>query len=128
MLNRLVSASEKTILKLAEALNLPARELWPDIVVADMLDAVASFQQDDYVITDAEARAFADTSKKNRPEVQAKVTTDAYDNQGSRLTAHPHQLFAVPFTEADQARLIGFSCGGEPRSAHSRSGSWLRCP
>jgi ribosomal protein S18 acetylase RimI-like enzyme len=31
---------------------------------------------------------------------------------------HPHQLYAVDFTEADQARLAGFSCGDEPWSKH----------
>lgn len=72
MLNRMCRPQKKTILKLAEALNVQARELWPDIDVADMLDAVASFQQDDYVMTDAEARALADTSMKNRPKVRAK--------------------------------------------------------
>ena len=72
MLNRMCRPQKKTILKLAEALNVQARELWPDIDVADMLDAVASFQQDDYVMTDAEARSLADTSKKNRPKVWAK--------------------------------------------------------
>lgn len=34
------------------------------------------------------------------------------------MTPHPHQLYAVPFTEADQVRLVGFSCGGEPWSKH----------
>lgn len=34
------------------------------------------------------------------------------------MTDHPHQLYAVEFTEADQARLVGFSCGEEPWSAH----------
>ncbi len=34
------------------------------------------------------------------------------------MTPHPHQLYAVPFTEADQARLAGFSCGDEPWSRH----------
>jgi len=48
------------------------RELWPDIKVADMLDAVASFQQDDYTMTAAEADALADTAKKNRPKARAK--------------------------------------------------------
>jgi len=72
MLHRRCRPQKKTILKLAEALNVPAHELWPDIEVADMLDAVASFQQGDHVMTEAEARALADTSKKNRPTVQAK--------------------------------------------------------
>lgn len=31
---------------------------------------------------------------------------------------HPHQLYAVEFTEADQARLVGFSCGDELWSRH----------
>jgi ribosomal protein S18 acetylase RimI-like enzyme len=39
------------------------------------------------------------------------------------MTAHPHQLYAVPFTEADQARLVGFSCGEEPWSRHV--GEWI---
>jgi transcriptional regulator with XRE-family HTH domain len=72
MLHRRCRPQKKTIKKLAEALNVPVRELWPDIEVADKLDAVASFQQDDYVMTDAEARALADTSNKNRPEVRVK--------------------------------------------------------
>jgi hypothetical protein len=42
-----------------------------DVTTAN-LDAVASFQQDDYVMTDAEARALADTSNKNRPKIRAK--------------------------------------------------------
>lgn len=37
-----------------------------------MLDAVASFQ-DDYVMTEAEARALADTSKKNRLKIGGKL-------------------------------------------------------
>lgn len=34
------------------------------------------------------------------------------------MTEHPHQLYAVDFTEADQARLVGFSCGDEIWSRH----------
>lgn len=29
------------------------------------------------------------------------------------MADHPHQLHAVPFTEAGQDRLAGFSCGDE---------------
>jgi transcriptional regulator with XRE-family HTH domain len=72
MLNRTCRPQKKTILKLAEALNMQARDLWPDIDVAETLDAVASFQQSDYVMTPAEAQALADTSKKNSPKVRAK--------------------------------------------------------
>lgn len=34
------------------------------------------------------------------------------------MTHHPHQLFAIPFTEADQSRLAGFSCGQESWARH----------
>jgi ribosomal protein S18 acetylase RimI-like enzyme len=34
------------------------------------------------------------------------------------MTDHPDQLYAVEFTEADQARLAGFSCGDEVWSKH----------
>ena len=73
MLNRTCRPQKKTILKLAEALNVQARDLWPDIEVAEMLDAVASFQQDNYVMTEAEARALGNTSQPNRPKIQAKA-------------------------------------------------------
>ncbi len=72
MLNRNCRPQKKTILKLAEALNVRASDLWPDIEVAEMLDAVASFQQDHYVMTEAEARALCDTSQPNRPKIEAK--------------------------------------------------------
>ncbi|MBA4064864.1 MAG: XRE family transcriptional regulator [Isosphaera sp.] len=72
MLTRKCRPQKKTILRLAEALSVLPRELWPDIDVADMLDAVASFQQDDYTMTAAEATALADTTKKNRPKIRAK--------------------------------------------------------
>lgn len=72
MLNRNCRPQKKTILKLAKALNVQVCDLWPDIDEAEMLDAVASFQQDDYVMTDAEARALSDTSRPNRPKIQAK--------------------------------------------------------
>lgn len=72
MLNRNCRPQKKTILKLAEALNVRPCDLWADIEVVEMLDAVASFQQDDYVMTDAEARALSDTSRRSRPKIQAK--------------------------------------------------------
>lgn len=34
------------------------------------------------------------------------------------MTVHPHQLYAVEFTAADQNRLTGFSCGEDV---------WARC-
>ena len=72
MLTRSCRPQRKTILKLAEALKVDARDLWPDLEVADMLDAVTSFQQDDYVMTDAEAEALRDTSTKNLPALPVR--------------------------------------------------------
>jgi hypothetical protein len=34
------------------------------------------------------------------------------------MTDHPHQLYAIEFSEADKTRLAGFSCGDEPWSRH----------
>jgi transcriptional regulator with XRE-family HTH domain len=73
MLNRSCRPQKKTILKIAEALQVQAQDLWPDIDVAEMLDAVASFQQSDYVMTEAEALALSDTSRTTRPRIQAKL-------------------------------------------------------
>ena len=63
MLNRKCRPQKKTILKLAEALQVQPQELWPDIEVAEMLDAVASFEQEDHVMTDAEANALGDPAR-----------------------------------------------------------------
>lgn len=72
MLRRMCRPQKKTILRLAEALNVQPRDLWPDIDVADMLDAVAEFQRDDYMMSAAEAAALANTTKPNRPKLQPK--------------------------------------------------------
>ena len=63
---------KKTILKLAEALNIQPQELWPDLEVADMLDAVASFQQDDYVMTEAEAESLRNSNRRNAPKIPVR--------------------------------------------------------
>ena len=34
------------------------------------------------------------------------------------MATNPYQLHATPFTEADQARLVGFSCGDASWSRH----------
>ncbi len=72
MLNRDCRPQKKTILKMAEALNVQACDLWPDIDVVELLDAVTSFQEDGYVMTEAEARALGATAPPNRPKVEAK--------------------------------------------------------
>jgi hypothetical protein len=40
------------------------------------------------------------------------------------MTDHPHQLYAVEFTEADQAGLVSFSCGDEVWTRHVAE--WIR--
>jgi hypothetical protein len=82
MLNRACRPQKKTILMLAEVLNVPARDLWPDVDVAETLDAVAGFQQPDYVMTPAEAQALADTSKRNSPKIQAQSLPTRGRKQG----------------------------------------------
>jgi len=72
MLNRKCRPQRKTILKLAEALQVPPQELWPDIEVVEMLDAVAGFEQDDHVMTDAEANALRDPASRNLPKVPVR--------------------------------------------------------
>jgi transcriptional regulator with XRE-family HTH domain len=73
MLNRNCRPQKKTILKLAEALDVQPQELWPDLEVADMLDAVASFQQDDYVMTATEAESLRDTERRNAPKIPVRL-------------------------------------------------------
>jgi transcriptional regulator with XRE-family HTH domain len=46
MLTRQCRPQRNTILNLAAALDVDARELWPNLEVTDILDAVASAQQD----------------------------------------------------------------------------------
>lgn len=72
MLNRRCRPQKLTILKIAAALGVDAQDLWPDLEVAEMLDAVDSFQSG-YVMTEAEARAFRSTTPSNRPKLQAKA-------------------------------------------------------
>ena len=72
MLNRSCRPQKKTILKLAEALSVNPHDLWPDLEVAEMLDAVASFQEDDHALTEAEAAALRDTSRRNPPTIPAR--------------------------------------------------------
>jgi transcriptional regulator with XRE-family HTH domain len=63
MLNRKCRPQRKTLDKIATALAVDVRELWPDLEVSEYLDAVAEFQQDDRVMTEAEAAALRDTSQ-----------------------------------------------------------------
>ena len=46
MLNRKCRPQRQTIFKLADALGISPRDLWPDLDVTDILDTVAAAQQD----------------------------------------------------------------------------------
>lgn len=72
MLNRKCRPQKRTILKLADALGVRPQDLWTDLEVAEMLDAVASFDQDDYVMTEAEAESLRDRSKRNAPKIPVR--------------------------------------------------------
>ena len=63
MLKRNCRPHRKTLNKIATALGVDARELWPDLEVAECLDAVAEFSRDDYIMSDAEAEALRDTTQ-----------------------------------------------------------------
>jgi len=72
MLKRKCRPQKRTILKVANALNVPASELWPDIEISEMLDAIAAAQTDDIVISEAEARALDEAAPRNKATVRAK--------------------------------------------------------
>lgn len=63
MLNRKCRPQRKTLDKIAKALNVDVRELWPDLEVNEHLDAVAEFARDDYVMTEAEAATLRATDR-----------------------------------------------------------------
>ncbi len=69
LLNRKSRPQKKTVVRLAEALQVQPQELWPDLETADMLDAVADFQEDDHVMTEAEAKALRDSANQNVPKI-----------------------------------------------------------
>ena len=46
MLSRNCRPQKKTIMKIANALNVPPTDLWPDLEVVAILDTVAKFQED----------------------------------------------------------------------------------
>ncbi len=71
MLNRQARPQKKTILKLAEALQVEPIELWPDLEVAEILDAVASFQED-HELTPTQANSLREALDCPATGVQAR--------------------------------------------------------
>ncbi len=72
MLGRKCRPQKKTILKLADALGVPPRDLWPDIEVAETLDAVADFAEDGRNMSEAEGEALRSTSTRNAPKIAVR--------------------------------------------------------
>jgi len=68
MLKRECRPQRKTIVGLANALNVDPRELWPDLDVTDILDTVAAAQQEQ-IMSDAEAEMFR--RAMDRPAAEA---------------------------------------------------------
>jgi transcriptional regulator with XRE-family HTH domain len=83
MLNRTCRPHKKTIFKIAEALKVQPQDLWPDIEVADMLDGVASFQQDDYVMTAAEADALRPGARRSGPKIPVRAVPSRQRPRGN---------------------------------------------
>ena len=63
MLNRKCRPQRKTLDKIAKALGVDVRSLWPDIEVSEHLDTVAAFQEDGREMTEAESDALRDTTQ-----------------------------------------------------------------
>jgi transcriptional regulator with XRE-family HTH domain len=71
MLNRNARPQKKTILKLAEALQVEPVALWPDLEVAEILDDVSRFQEERQ-LTDAEAASLREALDRQSATVKAQ--------------------------------------------------------
>jgi len=71
MLNRNSRPQKKTILKLAEALQVAPVDLWPDLEVAVILDAVSEFQQEQE-LAPAQANAVRDVMDRTPAKVRGR--------------------------------------------------------
>ena len=71
MLNRKCRPQRSTIEKIAMALQVDIRQLWPDIDVVDYLDSVAAFEQDGQVMSEAMAKALRD-DQQTRSTIKGK--------------------------------------------------------
>ncbi|MBM3953788.1 MAG: helix-turn-helix transcriptional regulator [Planctomycetes bacterium] len=73
MLNRKCRPQKRTIFKLASAMNVSASELWPDIELSSMLDAISAAQVDDTPMSEAEAKALDENAPRNRPTARPQT-------------------------------------------------------
>lgn len=63
MLNRKCRPQRKTLDKIALALSVDVRELWPDLEIVDYMDEIAATETDGYVMSESEASGIRDNSQ-----------------------------------------------------------------
>ncbi len=78
MLNRKCRPQRSTLEKIATALQVDIRELWPDIDVVDYLDSIAAFEQDGQVMSEAMAKALRD-DQQPRSTIKGKTLPSRKD-------------------------------------------------
>lgn len=84
MLNRKCRPQRSTLEKIAAAVDVDVRELWPDIEVMDYLDAAAAFERDGQEMTEEMARALRDDSQprsSHRGQTLPSWKDNAQDNE-----------------------------------------------
>lgn len=70
MLKRQCRPQKKTLVSLANALDVQPRDLWPDVDVTDILDTVAAVQQEQ-IMSEAEADVFRRVLERPAPAAPA---------------------------------------------------------
>jgi hypothetical protein len=63
MLNRKCRPQRKTLDKIASALRVDVRELWPDLEMVAYMDEIAATESDGYVMSEAEADGLRESSQ-----------------------------------------------------------------
>ena len=87
MLSRNARPHRKTILKLAQALNVQPTDLWPNMEVAAILDSVNDFFVD-RELTEEQARSIEAASSRPPAKVRTRVLGSAQNEErGSKLFA-----------------------------------------
>jgi transcriptional regulator with XRE-family HTH domain len=71
MLNRKCRPQRKTLDKIASALRVDVRELWPDLEMVAYMDEIAATESDGYVMSEAEADGLRESSQP-RSSVRGK--------------------------------------------------------
>jgi len=82
MLNRKCRPQRRTLEKLASALSVDIRELWPDLEIVDFLDDIAAAETDGYVMSESEASALRDKGQA-RSNIRGKALRSRKDLKAS---------------------------------------------